>query len=1162
MTGTVTRLASASGLSIEVDHNGSIRRIDLGDIVVNLFIGNVLEGGLSNLYLRKLGDAPQVAALLGPGSATRFRCPADEGAMLGVGEAFGVRYTVRLVLAQQAPAWFWHVELENAGAESLRLDLIHTQDVGLAPYGALRLNEYYVSQYIDHTALEHAERGFVVASRQNQAVGTRHPWSVFGSLRRGVAYATDALQFHGLASRVGATPPGLVDGLPARRLQHEHSMVALQDEPVTLAPAASLRLGFFGSVLADHPEATSAADLTTVDRTLALPESKAEPELEPAASIAARPVDEGPPVAASLFNPGHLLPVLDAEPDDLETWFGPERRHAEHDAAGRLLSFFAAAERHVVLRAKELAVLRPHGHLLRTGSHATPDETALTSTVWMAGSFHSMLTQGHVSINRFLSTVHGYLGLFRSQGLRVFVELAGRWQLLDVPSVFEMTPTACHWYYRHADGLIEVHSAAHSEPHAMSLSIDVVSGPATRFLISQHVALGGDDGSNAGAVRWSRDGDDIRVVPDPASEMSKRFPEGSVRIALERGTRVERIGGDEHLFLDGQAREQPYLCIVTAASDAIGMRWSADLVRGSADIPAAGSDGAQRLGRALSFSAPPATALEDELAQLADVVPWFSHNALIHYLAPRGLEQYSGGGWGTRDVCQGPIELLRAFGSNAPMRDLLLRVMRAQNADGDWPQWFMFFARDAGIRADDSHGDIAFWPVLALAQYLLASGDASILDEPVPFHAARPSKRAAQPSVWRHVLRALALIRRRVVSGTALAAYGHGDWNDALQPADPAMREHMCSAWTVTLHHQTLTTLARALRHVGRGRGAARLDREAAAVRVDFQRLLVVDGVLAGYALFDGPTASETGADVDAERRMAERRISYLLHPRDAATGVHYSVLAMIHAILEDMLDATQTREHLELIRNRLSGPDGVRLFDKPMAYHGGLQRHFQRAESATYFGREIGLMYMHAHLRYAEALAHVGDAEGFFLALCRANPIGIRGIVAEAGLRQSNCYYSSSDAAFADRYDAGEHYARINEGKVRLDGGWRVYSSGAGIAVSLIVRHLLGLQFEAGVLVFDPVLPAALDGLRVVATLDAHEVELLYRVRGEGHGVSALRVNGASLPFARMENPHRRGAVRLDEAVFSKAIVAAAAASPGGGRPMLQVDIGWTVEA
>ena len=98
----------------------------------------------------------------------------------------------------------------------------------------------------------------------------------------------------------------------------------------------------------------------------------------------------------------------------------------------------------------------------------------------------------------------------------------------------------------------------------------------------------------------------------------------------------------------------------------------------------------------------------------------------MHYLSPRGLEQYSGGGWGTRDVCQGPVELLLALGRFEPIRDLLCRVFRQQNTDGDWPQWFMFFDRERNIRPGDSHGDIVYWPVLALAQYLSATGDAGL----------------------------------------------------------------------------------------------------------------------------------------------------------------------------------------------------------------------------------------------------------------------------------------------------------------------------------------------------------------------------------------------------------------------------------------------------
>ncbi len=204
------------------------------------------------------------------------------------------------------------------------------------------------------------------------------------------------------------------------------------------------------------------------------------------------------------------------------------------------------------------------------------------------------------------------------------------------------------------------------------------------------------------------------------------------------------------------------------------------------------------------------------LARLADIVPWFAQNALIHYLSPRGLEQYSGGGWGTRDVCQGPVELLLALGHVDAIRDLLIRVMANQNPDGDWPQWFMFFDRERGIRAGDSHGDIVFWPLVVLAQYLTASGDAAVLDEKVRFFDGAGPDAGELATVWQHVERALSLIEKRVIPGTALAAYGHGDWNDSLQPADPAMRENMCSAWTVTLHYQTLVSLASVLRPLGR----------------------------------------------------------------------------------------------------------------------------------------------------------------------------------------------------------------------------------------------------------------------------------------------------------------------------------------------------------
>jgi len=1119
------RLTRPSGLALEVNANGALRRFECNGALLSLFVGNEMEGGPTNVYLRRLSNALEWTPLLGPLSPTRFTADTATGRLLGVGTWLGINYSIAFVPAEHAAAWFWHVSLENTTSTAQQLDLTYTQDLALASYGAVRLNEFYVSQYLDHSPLAHSEHGVVIATRQNQALDSRIPWSLIGSLRRGESFATDALQFHGLATRAGDAPIGLTGDLPSRRLQHEHSLVVVRDSPVRLDPRQSVAAGFFGSYVANHPAATSTADLDHVTAVLALSEAK------PAVVEAVETESADTSTAATLFSSAPLLRTMDLDIEALRTLFGSKWRHEELDDRGERLSFFHASDQHVVLRAKELRVTRPHGHLLRTGRHLTPDESALTSTAWMSGTFHSMLTQGHVSINRFLSTTHSYLGLFRSHGQRVFVEIEGAWQLLNVPSAFEISPDACRWIYRYAGGVIQLRSQARSEPHELVLSIEIASGEPTRFLISHHVAINGDDGSVPGAVRFRREGKVIIVEAAAGGDVAQRFPQGSFEIAPIDSTEFAEIGGDELLFVDARSRQQPFLCVVTTASRSVGISIKGQLIAEKTQRPLRVGAGHELIPM-LSVTAGAGSSLSEPVARIADIVPWYTHNALVHYLSPRGLEQYSGGGWGTRDVCQGPVEMLLALGRFEPIRDLLLRVLSQQNPDGDWPQWFMFFERERNIRPGDSHGDIVFWPLLVLAQYLIASGDRAILDESVPFFDSSDAKAGERATVWQHAQRALALIEKRVVAGTALAAYGHGDWNDSLQPADPAMRDRLCSAWTVTLHFQVLKTLARALRSIGRLQEAARFDSAAEAVRSDFQRLLVVDRVLTGYALFE-----------------AAGEVQYLLHPRDKTTGVQYSSLAMIHAILEDLLTPEQTREHLKLIDQHLSAPDGVRLFNRPMTYHGGPQRFFQRAESATFFGREIGLMYMHAHLRFAQALAHIGEADRFFRALCQANPIGIRSIVPTATLRQANCYYSSSDAAFADRYQASDEYERVAAGKIALDGGWRVYSSGAGIALGLIVRHFLGLSYEATVLSVDPVIPSALDGLQVETTLRGRAIAVRYRVGKAGCGVKAVALNNVPLSLTHAANPHRTGAALISIPAVVKQLTT--------DRNVLTIDVG-----
>jgi cellobiose phosphorylase len=1093
--------SSPAGPRVTLNHNGSVRRIDCEDCLINLFPTSAVEAGPCNVYLRvHSADSVEVIPLLGPNSPLHWKF--EERGMDGEGSWVNLRLQVRLLFAESEAVWFWHARIENLRSESCRCDLIHTQDVGLAHYGAVRLNEYYVSQYIDHVALHHDQHGVCVASRQNQPMGGRFPSLLIGSLGNAVSYATDALSVYGREFRLTETAIGLSHGLPGKRLQHEHSLVALQEECFLLYPGQSTERGFFAQVVMDHPAALSMDDASRIDQALALPEAICPPW-----PVTSTPRER----VGGTFSDAHFLSVIDLDITELDQHFGSERLQEEFSGS-QLLSFFTPKHEHVVMRTKEGKVLRPHGHIMRSGAALVPDEASMTSTAWMGGVFHSMVTQGHVSINRFLSTCHTYLGVFRSHGQRVFVEVDGVWCLLGVPSAFCMAAKECRWIYRFSSGLIEVVSSAGEETHEFALSIRVIEGPAMRFLLSHHVALNGDDGLQTGPVLFAQEANQVVVRAIAESDVGRRFPEGNFVIAWDDAVIWEKVGGDEMLWNDGISRNEPFLCLQSTPTQSVKLSIEGHLLN---SVPLGGrSAGAQDWQLSLERG----NANVQAVSAITEIIPWLVNNALVHYLSPRGLEQYSGGGWGTRDVCQGPMELLLSLGHFSSARNLLCRVFRQQNPDGDWPQWFMFFERERNIRPGDSHGDIVYWPVLALAEYLCATRDGSILDERLPYFHSEGDMKAESVTIAEHVERALVLMRRRVITGTVLAAYGHGDWNDSLQPAKSEMRDHLCSSWTVTLNYQTYRTLADAYVRLDRATEAQALREHAAVILQQFHKILVIDGVVTGLLYFHPEGGREA-----------------MLHPNDQNTGLSYSVLPIIHGIINDMFSPEQAGQHLQILRENLLGPDGARLFDRPMPYQGGISRNFQRAETASFFGREIGIMYMHAHIRYAEALARYGDAPGLFIALQQINPIGMQSIVKSAALRQSNCYYSSSDAAFTDRYDAYENYHRVKAGDVSLEGGWRVYSSGSGIAVRLILQSFLGIRLEADGVILDPVIDPALSGLKASVTVAGHRWHVEYRVGATGCGPISVTINGQPLTGVRLSNPYRRGGLRISRAEWQQ---------------------------
>jgi cellobiose phosphorylase len=1063
------RITNSTGLWLSLLPNGCVFAIEHqhehGRTLINQVQGSPLDGGIARLYLRIRAPELAVAQAVGPDAKGTFGAAADR--FTWDGTTSSVRHQVSLWLHPQHRLWLWRLDVANTRAEAMACDAILVQDVGLGDPGFLMNNGAYASQYIDQHVARHSRCGPVVMSRQNLAQSSGHPWVAHGCFEGASGFATDAMQLLGPLYRdAGEIDRGL--DLSSERLQHEVACPMIQSPTVALEPGGEATWTFFGLFEPDHAEASSDADLSKIDQVQ-----------QALAHFVARPVARCEPVRSLLQD---AAPVAAQSLDEATIEERYPERSQEERANGRLFSFFTPDvmhNRHVVLRAKERMVPRRHGTLLRSGRGMLLDETTLCATCWMHGVFAAQLTIGNTSFHKLFSVSREPYNITRSSGLRILIEEGGGWRLLGVPSAFELGLSDCRWIYCLERCTVTVRALADGDEPAMQWRI-LAEGEPCRFLVFGHLVLGERELDHGGRIEIDAAGKRFAFRPDPASLWGQRYPAAVYHLVIGTLDAIEAIGGDELLYADGKPRGGPYVALRTRATNKLRFA-----VVGSMTDPEAAERLAAKYARGVEDSAMLAPAAPywaqvtrglritgdgPDVAALDTLFPWLAHNAMVHLTVPHGLEQYGGAAWGTRDVCQGPVEFLLPLEHDEPVKEILRIVFAQQHESrGDWPQWFMLEPYGA-IRDGHSHGDVIVWPLKALCDYIEATNELAFLDEPIAWRREDDLERTAREDpVAAHVDKLLATVRERFIPGTHLIRYGEGDWNDSLQPADPKMRDWMVSSWTVALLFQQLTRYAEILTRAGRADEAKGLCELAAAMREDFNRHLVRAGTVAGYALFD----------------LGREQPELLLHPSDTRTGLRYSLLPMTRSIIAGLFTEDQAQHHLRLIRDHLLFPDGVRLMDRPVAYHGGREEIFRRAESSSFFGREIGLMYVHAHLRYGEAMAVLGEADALWEALRVASPITVTEHLAHASPRQRNAYFSSSDAAFPDRYRASAEWQRVKAAEVAVDGGWRIYSSGPGLYTNLLLSHALGIRRRFGKRTVQPLLPHWLGPVALEMVID-----------------------------------------------------------------------------
>jgi cellobiose phosphorylase len=1162
-------IRNEAGLRVEILDNGAVGWIEASPVMISLRRASVYSGSYADVWLRKRGANRWFLPLSGPGSGSRSRVAGD--IFFAEGNHEGIEYVCTLRLSEKSLSWEWRIDLRNGSGEDADLDLVCLQDAGMKTASPGLVNEYYVSQYTERRILEDTVHGKVVCCRQNMEESGGHPWMMLASLGRASSACTDGMQFYGRSYRATGIPEGMLSDSLGGEYAGESSVVALQEEPFVLTAGETHTVRFAGTFLHNHPPATSEADLDRLqglmrefshDPFISRESTRGEKEggSEGKSGIKAEsglggewkarirgesgrgsewksrirgesgrgsegtprvtetdyPEDSFNPVP-DLFGLPVLLQADDLDNGEIDKLFPGNRRH-EETVAGKLLSFFRGDSNHVMLRSKEILTDRPHGHIMHTRTAFVPDERVMSTTCYAFGVFNSHITQGNTNFNTLLSVCNSQFNLNPYTGQRIFATAGGKRMLLGVPSAFEIGLNYCRWIYKEGSNLYQVRTWTSGETAQVNTEFRVLKGGPVSLLVTHDF-----DELNGWTLRPGNRVGEYSAKPSHGSMIVSRYPEAGFKISISNADNGYTAGGMGVACPEGwpfgndlfAVRTEPVtrLCIsftgcVTGETTRVIFDDADDQFASDAESAA---DEWKDLSRALSIES-----VDPDIEAVVEILPWYGMNAITHFLTPYGLEQFSGAAWGTRDISQGPVELLLSMGKYAEARKVLEVIFSNQEPDGGWPQWWMF-DRYNDIRADSAHGDVIYWCLIAVSSYIRSSGDFDFLNEKLPYFRKEQQSETLITALREHIDRLVKKVIMSFVPGKNLVQYGGGDWNDSLQPVSRDLAERLISSWTVEMNYQAFMQYADVCAAVNDHEGAAEMRGYAAGIRDDFNRYLICDGVVAGYGLTED-----------------DGTITLLLHPSDNRTGIRYSLLPMERGIVSGIFTQRQAEHHLDLIEKYLKGPDGARLMDRPLKYSGGIQKIFQRAESSTFFGREIGLMYVHEHIRYAEALARTGRADAFVRALRQAVPAGCRAVIPSADIRQSNCYYSSSDAIFSNRYEADLQYNEILEGKTVLRGGWRIYSSGPGIFTGIIMTHLLGIRREWGRYVIDPVLPAALDGLKATVMIEERMVTFTYIVREDSCGPKRIVVNGREQNLMPEPNPYRAGGVIIDSKVFT----------------------------